>query len=587
MCKKMNFDLIKLAPAIVLFTALLLPATATGVTEVVRVGVFSFQGAERAESDWASTFKHLRRVLPHYSIHAVSGDLKSLTADVAANRLDFIITNPGHYVELEAKYGAARIATVEIQGGPAPSAAVGATVFTRATQTDIRSLRDLRGKRLTAVADETFGFRQVWREMLKEGVDPFSDLADLSFVGFPVGRVIEAVRNGNVDAGVVRACVIEKMIEEGRVQVGEFRVVSAHTIPALDCQVSTRLYPDWPFVKLSHTPPTLAKQVAQALLSMPPDINRQDWTVPVDYHSVLDLYYDLKIGPYEVLRRHSLANILWRYRYWLMLLALTLIWWVIHVLRVGHLIRKRTEELHEANKEARLRRDELEHASRLSLVGEMAGSLAHEISQPLAAIANYARGCERRIQQGGDQAEILRGVQQIAVQAERGGEVVRNMRSFVRKRQPSMRRLDPNSLVNDALALFAPIAARRNVVVVLEPHGLLAAIDGDKLQLEEVLLNLLQNAADAIEGMPEGKIMVRLSSVNGVVEIGVADTGPGLGDDAMSRLFETFFTTKPQGLGLGLSLSRSIIESHGGRLWAENIKGGGALFRFTLPVAKG
>jgi two-component system sensor histidine kinase TtrS len=278
---------------------------------------------------------------------------------------------------------------------------------------------------------------------------------------------------------------------------------------------------------------------------------------------------------------------LWGYRYWLALLALTLIWWIIHVVRVGHLIRKRTKELQEANKEARLRREELEHASRLSLVGEMAGSLAHEISQPLAAIANYARGCERRMQQGGDQSEILRGVQQIAVQAERGGEVVRNMRSFVRKRQPSLRRLDPGLLISDTLVLFAPLAERRNVAVVFEPHSSLPAIDVDKLQLEEVLLNLLQNAADAIEGMPEGKVSVRVSSANGVVEIGVADTGPGLGEDAMNRLFETFFTTKPQGLGLGLSLSRSIIESHGGRLWAENIQGGGALFRFTLPVAKG
>jgi two-component system sensor histidine kinase TtrS len=566
---------------------LLLHASAVCAAEAVRVGVFSYQGAERAESDWASTFKHLRKTLPQYSFYAMPGDLKTLTDDVAANRLDFIITNPGHYVELEAEYGAARIATVEIQGGPVPSEAVGAVIFTRAARTDIASLHDLRGKRLAAVAAETFGFRQAWREMLKEGVDPFSNLAELSFTGFPVKRVVDAVRDGTSDAGVVRTCVLEEMVAKGLARADEFHVVAAHTIPGLGCQTSTRLYPDWPFVKLSHTSATLAKQVARALLSMPVEANRQDWTVPVDYHSVLDLYYDLQIGPYEILRQHSLANILWSYRYWLTLLALSLIWWIIHVLRVEHLIRKRTRELHEANQKARLRREELEHASRLSLVGEMAGSLAHEISQPLAAIANYARGCERRMQQGGDQAEILHGVRQIAAQAERGGEVVRNMRSFVRKRQPFLCRLDPDLLISDTLALFAPLAERRNVLIELEPHDSLPAVAADKLQLEEVLLNLLQNAADAIEGKPEGKISIRASSAGGVVEIGIADTGPGLDDEAMRRLFETFFTTKPQGLGLGLSLSRSIIESHGGRLWAENIPGGGALFRFTLPVAKG
>ena len=150
---------------------------------------------------------------------------------MANNRLDFIITNPGHYIELEEGYGAARIATVETQNGPPPIAAVGTAVFTLAARTHITSLRDLRGKRVAAAAAETFGFRQVWREMLQEGVDPFSDLAALSFQGFPVDKVIEAVRRGDVDAGIVRACVVEKMIAEGQAKAGEFRFVSAHDVP--------------------------------------------------------------------------------------------------------------------------------------------------------------------------------------------------------------------------------------------------------------------------------------------------------------------------------------------------------------------
>lgn len=580
------YGLAKSGRVLLALLALMLSATPAGAKEQVRIGVLSFRGAERAASDWASTFKHLGTALPQYSFHVVPGDLDSLTADVVNDRLEFIITNPGHYIELEEGYGAARIATVETLGGPPPFAAVGTTIFTRAARTDMVDLHDLRGKRLVTAAAETFGFRQVWREMLKEGVDPFSDLASLSFQGFPVDKTIEAVRSGNADAGVVRACVIEKMIAEGQVSPGEFRFVSAHSEPALGCQVSTRLYPDWPFVKLSHTSAALAKQVVQALLSMPPDVERQNWTVPVDYHSVLELYQDLKIGPYKDLRHRSLAHLLWEYRYWLALLVLALVWWVIHVLRVQYLVRKRTEELHEANKEARLHREELEHASRLSLVGEMASSLAHEINQPLAAIANYARGCERRIQQGGDLDGVLHGVQQIAKQAERGGEIVRYMRSFVRKRQPVLHRIDPGVVINDALALFVPLVARSGVVIKLVPFEPLPEVDADKLQLEEVLLNLLQNAVDATEGMPQRLVSVRATSANDVVEVTVADTGAGLDEVAMSRLFDTFYTTKSQGLGLGLSLSRSIIEAHGGRLWAENLPEGGALFHFTLPLPR-
>ena len=189
-------------------------------------------------------------------------------------------------------------------------------------------------------------------------------------------------------------------------------------------------------------------------------------------------------------------------------------WWVIHVVRVQYLVRKRTDELREANREATMRREELEHASRLSLVGEMAGSLAHEINQPLAAIANYARGCERRIQQGGDMTEVLHGVQQIATQAERGGEIVRYMRSFVRKSQPDLHRLDLGLVINDALALFAPQAGRSGVVVNLVPFDPLPEVDADKLQLEGVLLNLLQNAVDATEGKAQRLVSVCATSAN-------------------------------------------------------------------------
>jgi two-component system sensor histidine kinase TtrS len=583
----MNFLLVKLARRWILAMALLLlSATAGGATQTVRVGVFSFQGDERAESFWSPTFKHLRAALPKYQFQVVLGDLRQLTAAVAADELDFIITNPGHYIELEAKFGASRIATVEFQGGAEPVNSTGAAVFTAQARTDIANLADLRSKRVATATVESFAFRAVWREMLQIGVDPFSDLAELLLLGLPADRVIDAVRSGSADAGIVRHCVIEGLIAEGRVRADEFKIIAPQSKLTQGCQVSTRLYPDWPFAKLSATSENLAKQLSQALLSMPASATHQSWTVPVDYHSVLELYQELKIGPYEALSQRSIATILWQYRYGLALLMLTFVWWFFHVWRVNHLIRQRTEELLKANNEVRKNKEQLEHASRLSLVGEMAASLAHELNQPLAAITNYSRGCERRLDQGGAQPEIAHGLQQITVQAERAGEIIRNMRSFVRKRQPDLRRIKTRLLIADALNLFSPLLDRHKIDIAFEADSSLPDIYADKLQLEEVLLNLLQNAVDATEGVAEGKVLVRATSANGMVEVSVADNGVGLDDDAMSRLFETFFTTKSLGLGLGLSVSRNIIESHGGRLWAEQMQGGGARFHFTLPVAK-
>ena len=575
-------------PLLLVLAAMLLLAVAPAgafASEDIRVGVLAYRGAERVGDSWTSSFEHLNKTLTPLHFQMVPGDLSFLDEEVAAGRLDFIITNPGHYIELETRFGASRIATVETIGGPPPAAAMGATLFVRAERSDIRDIKDLRGKTLAAASQDSFGFRQAWREMAELGIDPFSAPTHLSFLGFPADTVVEAVRKGEADAGVVRGCLIEAMAAEGNVQAGEFRVLGAQTLPSPGCQISTRLYPDWPFAKLTHTPEALAKRVAQALLSMSAGADGQSWTVPVDYQSVHDLYRVLKLGPYQSLGHHSLWTLFWEYRHWLTALGLAFLWWVLHVLRVQVLVRRRTEELRAANEAARLHREELEHAGRLSLVGEMASGLAHEINQPLAAIANYATGCLHRLEAQGEADQIAHGLRQIAAQAQRGGDIVRRMRDFVRKRPAALRPVQMEQIIEDSLVLFAPIARRKQVTLRLVPYPPLPLVQADPVQLEEVLLNLLQNAVDAVEGQPRREVALSASLGPDSVTLSVSDSGPGLDADSIQRLFEPFFTTKVEGLGLGLSLCHSIVETHGGRLWAENAPNGGAAFHVLLPIA--
>jgi two-component system sensor histidine kinase TtrS len=582
-----RFFLGRLFPGLLFLAALSWSTFAHGAdVREIRVGVLAYRGADRATDSWTGTFTHLNRALPQWHFTMAAGDLAFLDTEAAAGRLDFIITNPGHYVELETAYGASRIATVESIGGPPPAAAVAATVFIRADQAGIKDIADLRGRTLAAVSPETFGFRQAWREMSEQGVDPFADSSKLRFVGFPADNVVEAVRRGDADAGIVRACLIESMAAEGRVQTGEFRVLAAQSLPTPGCQISTRLYPDWPFAKLAGTSDALAKQVAQALLSMPAGADGQSWTVPVDYHSVHDLYRILKLGPYQALARRGLSDLLWQYRHWLALFGLGFLWWVIHVLRVQVLVRRRTEELRAANETARQHREELDHAGRLSLVGEMASGLAHEINQPLAAIANYAKGCLRRLESRGEPEQIVHGLQQIAAQAERGGDIVRRMRDFVRKRPVDIKLVRMEQVIEEAIMLFTPVARRKQVELRLTPCPHLPAVQADPVQMEEVVLNLLQNAVDAVESSDRRQIELSAAAGPAGLTLSVCDSGPGISPASIDHLFEPFFTTKPQGLGLGLSLCRSIVESHGGRLWTENRAEGGAVFHVFLPAAK-
>lgn len=550
---------------------------------VVRIGVLAYRGTEEAASRWAATVAELGRALPEHRFELVPGSAAFLTGAVASNRLDFVITNPGHYLELEIDYSAKAIATEQDMDGTSASEAVAAAVIVPTRAEDLWQLTDLKGKRIAAVAPDAFGFRAVEREASERGLDLRAD-ANMLFVGYPVDGVVAALRSGQADAGVVRSCVLEALLAEGRAAADEFRVVGRRPSGTQRCHVSTRLYPGWPFVQVVQTPPGLGRDVARVLLAMQPREGDVVWTAPEDYQPVQDLYRTLKIGPYAPFSRLGMLDFAWANRYWALLAATAALWWIIHVMRVAHLLRKRTAELQRAHELARLKGEQMEHTVRLSLMGEMASSLAHEINQPLAAIVSYARGCERRLASGTDLEGVRAGVERIAVQAERAGAIVKRMREFVRKNPSRQVPVDPAAVLADALALFEPTAAGRAVTIETDIPAALPTIRADRLQIEEVVLNLLQNALDAVSKQADARILVWSRVRDHVLDVGVTDNGAGVAPGAVPLLFEAFFTTKSEGLGLGLSLSRTIVEAHGGHLAVDIDTPGRTTFRFQLPL---
>lgn len=573
----------------ILSMALFLACLASGVAPAqpappeLRIGVLAYRGAEEAERTWQSTFDYLAHALPQYKIQVVSGTAAFLTAAVAAHRLDFLITNPGHFLELKVDYSATALATEQDLEGPSPSEAVGAAIFVPSGSLELQTLSDLRHVRVAAVSPDAFGFRAASREFRERGVEPERDLT-LVFVGFPVDEVVRAVKLGRAEAGIIRSCALEKLAAEGAIAKDEFRVIGRKPSGDLKCQVSTRLYPGWPFVKVAQTPAPMARDVAQALFTMQPGPDDRAWAQPDDYANVQDLYRSLKVGPYAPFTRLGLVDFLFENRYWAALIALAGAWWLAHVVRVSYLVRKRTRELQIAHEAARLKGEEMEHTVRLSLLGEMASSLAHEINQPLAAILTYARGCERRIEGGADADSVRDAVKRIAIQAERAGDIVRRMKDFVRKNPAPQLPMDPAPALHDALALFEPTAVNAGVIVEAAIPDTLPAVRADRLQLEEIILNLLQNALEATSGQDERRISMIVSTERDRLNISITDNGPGISPEAKERLFDPFFTTKSNGLGLGLSLSRTIAEAHGGRLIVDTGAVGLTTFRFYLPM---
>lgn len=242
--------------------------------------------------------------------------------------------------------------------------------------------------------------------------------------------------------------------------------------------------------------------------------------------------------------------------------------------------------------EARLQelQSELVHMSRFTALGEMASTLAHEINQPLTAIANYLKGCRRLLEQSQDEhAAMLReAVSQAAEQALRAGRVIRHLREFVSRGESGRHIESLPKLIQEASALALVGAKEKGVRVSYRFAPEAELVLADRIQIQQVLLNLIRNAIEAMQDSPRRELVVATAAEDsdGMVEISVADTGSGIAEEITEQLFQPFITTKKNGMGVGLSICRTIVEAHGGRIWAESKPGEGTTFRFTLRMVK-
>jgi PAS domain S-box-containing protein len=244
----------------------------------------------------------------------------------------------------------------------------------------------------------------------------------------------------------------------------------------------------------------------------------------------------------------------------------------------------------EAEELSRRHHDELAHVGRLSTMGELVASIAHEVNQPLYAITNYAGACRNFMQDHADgrMQRIMNWTQEISDQARRAGEIIKRLGNFVSKSPPYRSSLDINELVMDSVKLLEFEARRQEVRIDLQLPKQPATTMADRVQIQQVLVNLIRNAFDAMQDMDldQRRISIIGKKVGKKITVHVRDRGHGFRDEDASQLFETFFTTKDEGMGMGLAISRSIIEAHDGRLWAENHPDGGAVFSFEIPVRK-
>lgn len=252
-------------------------------------------------------------------------------------------------------------------------------------------------------------------------------------------------------------------------------------------------------------------------------------------------------------------------------------------------LRRAKRESQEAHLEMRRLQAEIAHVGRVSMMGQLASSLAHEINQPLGAILRNAEAAELFLESKSPDLDEIRSIlADIRADDQRAGSVIDRMRSLLKRHVLNTQLLDLSEVVGDVAQLARPDAATRRVKLRVRLPEQLPPVRGDRVHLQQVLLNLIVNGMDALNGAsPENRRVTVSARVDAprAVEVSVSDTGHGIATEKLTHVFDPFYTTKKDGMGMGLPISRTIVESHGGRLWVENNNNTGATFRFTLPLA--
>lgn len=767
----------------------------TPVDTTIRIGVLAHRGHAQALNRWSSMAEYLSSKIAGHHFKIVPLDLNDMRSAIQNGGIQFVLTNPGNYADLETRFGISRIATLQTREGNQTRVRYGAVIITRADNTAIKNLKDLRGKSFMAVSEKAFGgFQMAWRELAANGINPFKDLSELQFAGFPQDKIVFAVENASIDAATVRAETFARMVESGVINRKDFRVLNQQPHTNNPFPVSTRLYPEWPFATLKDTPRELATRVTQALLSMADNhpearaAHSAGWTIPLDYSPVNELMRDLKIGPYEMLRETLLLALAKKYAYWLIGVAIALISLVTlngYITRTNHRLREteknlrleirqreasqaaltkyrdtleeqvteRTRDLRltnqaldksrvalrklveitsapELNHEQRLQQlletgrkyfdldvavlasiedneqrvcttsgdtslmpeerrplsercaaclvdhfgdpldipdveeyappesvcrqqgwlsylgvgikleshvhytlefagnevresrlsqwdleilkvmaqwiaDELERqmafdeqrrhetefarVSRMSTIGEMAASLAHELNQPLTGTINYSNSCLRMLKNPNpDTTKLIQGLEHAVEGATMTADIIRRIRQFVQKGEECYDKVNLNQAVRNSAALISHEIQRHNVELSFELDEHIPDIEGNLIQIEQVILNFIRNGIEAMDRVDKQYHQLTIkteTATTGMIRLAVIDSGEGLEEGSLPKIFDAFFSTKAEGMGIGLSISRSIIESHQGRISARSLDKGGAEFSFELPVA--
>ena len=582
-------------------------------TTVIKIGVLAKRGPVQAFNKWVPTAEYLMQAIPDQRFEIVPLSYEDVRLASMSHSIDFLITNSSYYVSLESDYGLRRIATMINLHGNIPQKLFGGVIFTRADRDDINSLKDLSGKSFWAVDREALGgWLAAWREFHAQGIRPEHEFGLFKFSGTH-DAVVMAVLTGTADAGTVRTDTLERMAEEGKISLSDFKILNRQTPKGeFDYLLSTRLYPEWPLAVLPHVSQQLAKDVAHAFLNMPSSsqaaqrANIAGWAEPYDYQSIYNLLRERHLCLYEkYIGEISLLDAVREHRLSVLSLFVLFCLLIVSTGRTIFLNRKleqrveeRTKELFQETAERKETEEKLHRAEKMEALGLMASGVAHDLNNILSGIVSYPELLLMRLP---EDSELRQPINVIRESGLRAAAVVDDLLTVVRGIAKIHSRLNINMLVQEYLQSpeankIRSLYPQVSITTELMPEN--QEVYCSPIHVRKSIMNLVLNAAEAV-GV-SGKINIRTrvcelsedqaSSIDVAagryVTLIISDNGHGISIADQKHIFEPFFTKKKMGrsgTGIGLTIVWNCMQDHGGTVAVQSGEQG-TTFTLYFPV---
>ena len=517
---------------------------------------------------------------------------RQLIEAVREKQVDIVFSESPLYVSL-VPWGVRSVTTFVCDMQPDPNRNDGTAVIV-ANDSPARTLEQLRGLRLAAAAEDSFsGYLYVQAELLARKLGSaerfFSKRTFLgaNSAGDVNAEIYRAVIEGRSDVGFLPLCALEDLARTDASVLERVRVIEARQNETVtDCRHSTALYPAATLAVTPHISASMSKSITMDLLTQPKGESGFMWSVASDFQSVDKLLQRLQIGPYAYLKQTGISRI-WRdYKTEIIALVLTILALIAHGLRSQWLVRKRETELKASIELHLAQREKMQRLQKAGVVGQISGLVAHELRQPLAAISLYAEGLEEMVRKESiSKEEMLEILHSMTTDAARASDIVERVRQYAKKKTEA----EPTSLreafekAEEMTAHFGNGAVRTTVEDFQDASILINPLD-----LQLVLANLIKNAKEAAAQQREHtpSLLVRARLVEGFACLELLDNGPALSDRQLAMLNEVVTSAKPDGLGLGLAIARSIVEGTGGTIvFRRRSQGFGLKTCVKLPVS--